>query len=159
MYSYDYECADYQDDSDVVDYVDQVNLSSARIIVSLAQAARKYLDADVAVLVKMKIESMFTRTLGLILKHEIENGSTFDTMISELCDYLDVTVAYAYQKTRDQYDSAISDAIDEKVKAAFSDAEERKELRALLDDIIALKDRVDYNRDCFGDIKYESYKV
>lgn len=158
MYSYDYECSDYQDDSDVIDYIEQVNLASARIIVSLAQDAKKYLNADVAVLVKMKIESMFTRTLGIILKHEIESGSTFHTMISELCDYIDVSVAYAYQKTRDSFDSVISEIVDEKVKAAFLDADEMKELRALLDDIIALKDRVDYNRDCFGEVKYASYK-
>lgn len=158
MYSYDYECADYQYDDYESDYVEQINIASAHIIIALAEDAKKRLDQNIAVLVKMKLDSMFTRTLGLMLQTEVKDSTVFDKAISLICDYLDVTVAYAHQKTRDQYDSVISAAIDEKVKLVFAYTEEREALEDVLDNIIALKASIDYDRDSYGDLKYD-YKA
>ena len=93
----------------------------ARIIVDLAYAAKKAMTMHYKVILKMKIEDMLLKTLGMVDFLDIEGRC--EEMLEVICEYLDVDVRVADKYAKDYYCAGIQELVQSLVEERFDSIE------------------------------------
>lgn len=138
---------DYEEDAKTEYTTISNSMACARIIVDLAHDAKKAMKMNSKVMVKIKIEDMLLRTVGMIDYSEIDDRA--EDMIETICDTLDVSVKSIISCIRDYYSGKLQDLVEELITHRFDT------IQTMLDDLLYHEEFVKEN---FGKYEYFGQK-